>query len=419
MKRYLLFVIAILVHAHPVHAAGSLTLDEALATALQNHPRILEAKENLAGAEARAGRAAAGFYPQISMVNDWSKGRTFLTALEKVRSTEVTSTTLQLHQTIYDFGRTAGAVAAARSYRDAAGQEVTVSRLDLGLRVRVAFYQLLATEKQLAATRETVAAREAVYLQALEFFKEGLRARVDVARAEANLFAARTALIRAENGRELARVELANALGVASLGDLSPVEPARLQAALPNRGQAHQEALRSRGEMQQLAALASAAGAELKSAKGSYLPILSGSASYGYADRDFPPDGRVWGVGLNLTVPLFSGFSSPEQVREASAALNASAARQESLKLQIGKEVDSAWLGVNEAAARMVSAEKQVAAAEENRALAEGRYQEGVGSIIEVTDAQSLALEASTTRIQAQYDYYTALALLDRGMGRP
>ena len=419
MKRYLLFVIAILVHAHPVHAAGTLTLDEALAMALQKHPRVTEAKEHLAGAEARAGRASAGYYPQISLVSDWSKGRTFLTALEKVRSTEVDSTTLQLQQTIYDFGRTAGSVAAARSYRDAADKEVTLSRLDLGLRVRVAFYQLLAAGKQVIATGDTVAAREAVHLQALEFFKEGLRARVDVARAEANLFEARTALIRAENSRELARVELANAMGVASLGELAPVEPAPLQAALPDRGEARQEALGNRAEMQQLAALSSAAGAELKTARGSYLPILTGSASYGYADRDFPPGGRVWGIGLNLAVPLFSGFSSVEEVRDASAALNASSARRENLKLQIGKEVDSAWLGVGEAAARMVSTDKQVAAAEENRALAEGRYREGVGSIIEVTDAQSLALDARTTRIQAQYDYYTALALLDRSMGRP
>ena len=418
MKRHLTIALAILSYALPAHAATPLTLDQALAIALQKHPQITEAKENLAGAEARAGRAAAGYYPQISLVADWSKGRTFLTALERVRSVEVAGTTLQLKQTVYDFGRTAGTVAAARSYREVADQGVALSRLDLGLRVRIAFYHLLAAEQLVIATADTVTAREAVHLQALEFFKQGLRAKVDLARAEADLFAAKTALIRAENGRELARVELANALGVASLGEFAPVEPAPLTAALPDRGLSHREALQNRAEMRQLAHLSSAAGAELKTAKAGYLPILSGTANYGYADRDFPPDGRVWGVGLNLTVPLFSGFSSAEEVREANAALNANAARQENLKLRIGKEVDSAWLGVNEAAARIISTDKQVTAAEENRMLAEGRYQEGVGNIIEVTDAQSLALEARTVRIQAQYDYYAALALLDRSMGR-
>jgi len=266
---------------------------------------------------------------------------------------------------------------------------------------------------------DVVAAREAVHLQALEFFRLGLRAKVDVARAEANLFEEKTGLIRAENRLELARVDLANALGLASLGDLSPVEPPPLTAMLPGRDDAYGEALRNRSEMKQLASLSGAAGAELKAARSSFLPVISGVASYGYADRDFPPNGQVWGVGLTLTVPVFSGFASVEQVREATANQGAIAAQRENLQLQIAKEVDAARFGVQEAAARMVSTDKQSAAAEENRALAEGRYQEGVGSIIEVTDAQSLALSARTASIQARYDYYAALALLDRSLGRP
>ncbi|HEY6007791.1 MAG TPA: TolC family protein, partial [Geobacteraceae bacterium] len=135
-------------------------------------------------------------------------------------------------------------------------------------------------------------------------------------------------------------------------------------------------------------------------------------------DRDFPPTSSVWGVGLNLTIPIFSGFSSVEQVREANANMGAVEARTATIKLQIVKEVDSAWLGGNEAAARMISTEKEVAAANENQALAEGRYHEGVGSIIEVTDAQTQALDAQTANIQAVYDYFIALARLDRAVGK-
>jgi outer membrane protein len=417
MKRFVLLLIAIIVQTQPLYAAPYLTLDEALTTALKNHPQIVEAKETLSGAEARTGQALANYYPQISIAADWSRGRTFLTALENIKTTEVNTDALYLKQTIYDFGRTGGAVDAARSNRDAADKALTVTRQDLTLRVKSAFYLLLAAGKQVAATGETVQAREDVHRQALEFFNQGIRAKVDVARAEANLFAARTSLIRAENVREIARVELANAMGVASLGAYSQAEPASMAATLPDRGQAYRDALQNRAELQQLTALKSAAAANLKAAKGSYLPILSGTAAIGYADRDFPPTGNVWALGLNLTVPLFSGFSSVEQVREAAANINAIGARQDSFRLQIAKEVESAWLGVNEAAARIVSTEKEVAAAEENKSLAEGRYHEGVGNIIEVTDAQSLALDAQTARIQAQYDYYTAQARLDRTMG--
>ena len=213
-------------------------------------------------------------------------------------------------------------------------------------------------------------------------------------------------------------MELANAMGIASLGERSLAEPSAVLPPLPERSSLQQDAVRNRADLQQFTALKAAASGTFKSAKSSYLPIISGVASAGYADRDFPPSGTVWVVGLNLTVPLFSGFSSVEQVREAIATVNSIEARQNNLKLEITKEVESAWLGVNEASARMASTDKEVTAANESKFLAEGRYQEGVGSIIEVTDAQSQALDAQTSSIQARYDYYTALARLDRAIGK-
>ena len=418
MKTSVFVLLAFLVPTQILYAAPSLTLDEALTTALKNHPQIIEAKEILNGAEARTGQALATYYPQISVSVDWTRGQIFFPAQEIIKISETNTAALYLKQTIYDFGRTSGSVDASRGNREAADNALTVTRQDLTLRVRSAFYLLLATEKQVEAVRETVRSREEIFRQAQEFFNQGIRAKVDVARSEATLFAAKTSLIRAENNREIARVELANAMGMASLGERTLVEPSPPSLPLPGRSQSQQDAVRNRAELQQIAALKSAASGNLKSAKSSYLPILSGVASVGYADRDFPPTGNVWGVGLNLTVPLFSGFSSVEQVHEATATINSIEARQNNLKLQIIKEVESAWLGGNEAAARMVSTEKEVAAANENKALAEGRYQEGVGSIIEVTDAQSQALDAQTANIQAMYDYYTALARLDRAVGK-
>lgn len=419
MKRFALILLVLLMPTQPAYAESALTLDEALTTALKNHPQILEARENLNGAEAGAGQAMANYYPQISIAADWNRGSSYLTALQNIRTTEVNSTALYLKQTIYDFGRTSGAVDAARGNRDAADKTLRITRQDLTLRIKSAFYLLFASEKQVAAVRQTVKARAQVHGQALEFFNQGVRAKVDVVRAESNLFAAKSALIRAENNLEIARLELANSMGMASLEGRALEEPSPgTSPPLPERNLAQQEAIQNRAELKLLANQKTAANANLKTARGSYLPILSATASIGYADRDFPPAGNIWGVGLNLTMPLFTGFSSVEQVREANAAINAIAARQNSFRLQIIKESEAAWLGVNEASARMVSTAKEVAAANENQMLAEGRYQEGVGSIIEVTDAQSQSLDAQTAHIQAIYDYCTALARLDRAVGK-
>jgi len=401
-----------------VYAAEPMTLDEAVKTALKNHPQVVEAKANLQGAEARTGQALANYYPQINFAADWSKGEVFFPAQEKIMNSEVNTDALYLKQTIYDFGRTAGAVEAARGNRSAAAESLAITRQDISFRVRSAFYLLLAAEKQVVAVKETVQAKEAVFRQAREFYNQGIRAKVDVARAEANLYAAKTTLIRSENNRDIAKVELANALGIPSLDNRPLVEPLSMTVTVPERLQVQQDAIANRPELKRLAALESSAAASLKTANSGYLPILSGIASAGYSDKDFPPGGKVWVVGLNLTVPLFSGFSTVEQVKEAVALQSAVGAQQNNQRLQIIKEVESAWLGVGESSARMISTEKEVAAAEENRTLAEGRYQEGVGSIIEVTDAQSQALDAKTAQIQAGYDYHIALARLDRAVGK-
>ena len=135
-----------------------------------------------------------------------------------------------------------------RRSREAADKALAVTRQELALRVRSAFYLLLASEKQVVAVRETVTAREGVFRQAQEFFAQGIRAKVDVARAEANLYAARTSLIREENNREIARVEVANAMGLATMEDRSPVEPPPVAATLPERSQAQQDAVMEAGE---------------------------------------------------------------------------------------------------------------------------------------------------------------------------
>lgn len=417
-EAFKVLVLMTLLLAGRSYAAEPLTLDEAVATAVKNHPQAVEAREDLHGAEARTGQALANYYPQINIAADWSKGRSFLIQLESIKATEVHTDALYLKQTIYDFGRTAGAVAAARGNRAAAAEALYITRQDISFRVRSAYYLLLAAEKQVVAVRETVRLKEEVYRQAQEFFNQGIRPKVDVSRAEANLFAAGTTLIRAENNREIARVELANAIGIPSLEERALVEPVTASAAVPERSQVRREAFANRAELKRLDALKGAASANLKTARSGYLPTLSGTASVGYADRDFPPGGNVWGVGLNLTVPLFSGFSTVEQEKEAVASLRGVEARHNNQRLQIIKDVESAWLGVRETTARIASTDKEVAAAKENQALSMGRYQEGVGNIIEVTDAQSLALDAETAHIQAVYDYHTALARLDRAVGK-
>jgi len=96
MNRLALLLLTLLSTSQPLYAAAPLTVGEAVTAALKNHPQITETRENLNGAEARTIQALANYYPQVSIVADWSKGRSFLTPLESIRQTEVNSETLCL-----------------------------------------------------------------------------------------------------------------------------------------------------------------------------------------------------------------------------------------------------------------------------------------------------------------------------------
>jgi len=420
MKKTLLFLILPLFFADPAMATEPLTLAEALATADKNHPQIAEAAANLSATQARFGQAKASYWPQINLAADWNKGDTFLTALGGIKETEVAAASVVVRQNIYDFGRTAGATDAARGAKAAAAEGVSVSRQDVAFRVKGAWYLVLAAEKQVEASRQTVAAREGLSRQAGEFFRHGIRSRVEVARTEAALFAGKSLLIRAENNRDLARLELANAMGLDSLGDRPLAEPeANADPAPKDLASLREESLRNRGELKRLSSLKDAAAGSLRSARSGYLPSLSGTASYGEASQSMLPEDEVWAVGVNLTLPVFSGFATQEQVREADAAIQGVEAQQKNLRLQVAKEVESAWLGITEAQARLAASNKEAVAAQESQRLAMERYREGLGTMIEAVDAQAQALNAETARIQAGYDQRIARARLDRALGRP
>jgi outer membrane protein TolC len=419
MKKTIVFLLLSIILTAQAHATEPLTLAAALAIADKNHPQIEEAASNLAATEARLGQAKANYWPQINLAADWNKGDTFLTALGGIKETEVSTTSVVVRQNIYDFGRTAGATAAARGATAAAAEVVTLSRQDVAFRVKAAWYLALAAEKQVEASRKTVVAREGLSRQAEEFFRHGIRSKVEVARTEASLYAGKSLLIRAENNRNLARLELANAMGMTSLEDRPLAEPEINPAPAPqDLASLREEALHNRSELKRLASLKNAASGSLRSARSGYLPTLSGTATYGEAAQSMLPEGEVWALGVNLTLPIFSGFATKEQVHEANAAIRGVEAQQRNLQLQIAKEVESAWLGITEAQARFGASSKEMIAAQESQRLAMERYREGLGTMIEAVDAQAQALNAETAQIQSGYDQRIAEARLDRALGK-
>ncbi len=122
-------------------------------------------------------------------------------------------------------------------------------------------------------------------------------------------------------------------------------------------------------------------------------------------------------MGVGVTIPIFEGFLNVYSVQSAKAQIRATQANAEGLRQDISKEVDQGYLDLKAAWDVIRATTKALEAARENFRLAQGRYKVGVGSIIEVTDAQVQLFQADLRHVQAMYDYRTAEARLDKAIG--
>lgn len=409
-----------------------LTLDQAITFALRSHPSIVAARGTSRVQEARLGQVRADLFPQVDLTAAYRRATANFapssqagSSLNRIATGGTTNETfnnysagLSIQQRIFDFGQTGAALEAAREGLKARrfDEEATVENVVVN--VKVAYFGLLGERHLVRVNEETVRQFEQHLLRAEGFFKIGTRPKFDVTKAEVDLTNAQLNLIRAKNAAEVARVTLANAIGLPDrpIGELEELLDFRKVEITEE--EALGEALQRRPEILSLMASRRAGEASVRQAARSFFPVLSGIADYTYRGQEFPLIWN-WDVGLNLTFPLFSGYLLKSQLAEARANLTTIEANQESLRQGILLEVRQSYLNLQEAGERVRLSALVVRQAEENLALANGRFQAGIGNSVERTDAQVLLTNARTQQIQALYDYKVDEAHLEKAMGRP
>jgi outer membrane protein TolC len=142
---------------------------------------------------------------------------------------------------------------------------------------------------------------------------------------------------------------------------------------------------------------------------------ISGRYEWGYTDwtrRD-----PSWDVALSLSWTLFDGYATQADITSARASLSRSEAQLQAVLDQVGLDVASALAEVERARERVTATAKSVAAAEARLEAAQGKYQQGVGILLEVTDARDDLTGAQADQVEADYDYRTALVGLQRVLG--
>jgi len=420
-----------------------LTLEDAVQIGLENHPRIKSANERIGSSEALLGQQKAGYYPTVNLNNRYQTSQ----SSPDDPASESFSSQANFNMILYNFGKREGSVQAARESLNATKQDYTTTTQDIVLSIKQAYYVYLGTQEVVRVRRETVRSRDLLVRQARGFYEVGTRARIDVARAEANLFSAQADLIAAENNVKIAWVTLRNAMGSPRLPE-QPVAPDSPEVEFSmNLAGARNVAFDSRSELKSFDAQRRAADQLVAVARRGHLPDILFDASYGRRhDSDISVNGAclervdlgsgsvcvksandrrlntfplkpAWSVGVSLIIPIFDGFRTTNRVQEALHNYYNIRAQEEDRRQQIALDVEQSYLRVVELQERINATDSAAKAAKENLELALGRYQVGVGSIIEVTDAETLYTDAQTTYIRTIYDYKIADAQLARAMG--
>ncbi len=404
--------------ASPNPAPGATwTIDQVADIAVRNHPLVRQSDAQTAAAMARKGQAQSGWYPTVNLSAGYNRTRTF--SAQNEQSTTVPNEFVQgdLSIILTDFGRTRALVNRSDALVSAAREDGTTVREDIGYTAKLAAINVLRAVRSLDVKRETLRQRESLLKQAQAYFEAGIRAKIDVARAEANLYDARAQVSQAVNDLRVARITLLNRMGIPGPADFllsDTLASEKMPGALPEwlaEAEKNRPELKSNRERERAAAHA------VRFARGGYLPTLTGAAGYGYAAEEMPLDPN-YTLGVTLSYPLFSGFLTREQVKEAEASLSSVRHELADAQGRVYLEVERAAYGVSEAAERIDARNKEREASEENLRLATARYEVGAGDIIEMIDAQVQMAQADTAAIDAQFDYSVSMATLRRAIGR-
>ena len=433
MKRtiLLLFIMTFsfvpVVHAEETIGKGELlTLERAVQIGLKRHPNVLAGQGSVAVSEAKKGQAQAGYWPtldatagygRVKSASGSSVSSSVSSGFSSAHSFEQYSAGAAAKQTIFDFGRTGTNVEIQKQNVEASRSDLLNTEEQIILNVKQAYYNLLRTKRNRAVADETVNQFRQHLEQAKAFYEVGTKPKFDVTKAEVDLSNAKLNLIIAENAVRLAMVSLNNAMGVPEAPEYAIEDSLSFAKYVVSLEDAVKKAYENRPELKALTARRIAAEKAVYVAKTGYFPTLAGSASWSWSgERPDTRDGG-WNAGVALSIPIFSGFLTRNQVLEAKANLSILAANEEALRQNVLLEVQQDYLSLNESEERIVTAELTVRQAKENHEIATGRYAAGVGNPIEVTDAEVALSNAKAAHIQALYDYKVAAASLEKAMG--
>lgn len=394
-----------------------LTLKECIGIALVKHPDILSAKLSTGAYKDRITQAWAAFFPDLSAGIDYNRYHSKHGDYSYGYGSQYIPN-LSAGLMLFDFGKTKTSADIAKTYYEASQFDLESSINEVIYAVKNAYYNLLFAQKQIDVYKNTIEDFELQLRVAKKYFEIGKKPQIDVTMAEYNLGNAKLNLVKATNTLEVAKVTLANTLGLPAFANFELADSLPTFEYDTDLETLMLDAFTIRPDLLSQEKSVEAAYLNMRSAKRNYTPNLVANGTY-YRGKSDKTDESNFQVGVDLT---YSGLNLMQIKKEndiAKKEYERALADYERAKQNVYLDVKQAYINLSNTKNTVKQAEMNVAQAKEQNYHATGRYNAGYGDAMELKDAENTYLSAQLEYYQALLEYNTEAANIERLVGRP
>lgn len=400
-------------------------LPELLEIGICNNPLLNKGYMQLKVSESSYGIAKSEYLPSVSVEGSLSKTYSSVEQSSSVEN-DPYSANIALSWLIYDFGGRSARLEREKKYLDAAGFQYNALLKDTLLNINNAYFELLGAEEILKSAKTSEASFKKSYEESSKRYELGLVSLSDKLLAKTSYEESRLEVVRAENQVKTSQGKLALLLNVSPQTKFNLLKPkndkdlTKLEMGDMSISKMIETALSLRPEIQQSQKEVEAAVANVKAQKASALPKISFLAKTGINDNWRQDNLYQYSssVGVNLSVPLFTGFSDTYKIKEAEYQKEQALFSKEDVYETVKNEVWNAYHDYKTAVSSYDISKKALESAKENERVAFASYQVGKGDILNLLTAGSQLSTARKEVIVAYYSVLTSKAKLYRAIGR-
>jgi outer membrane protein TolC len=407
--------------------------------ALAQNPQGIVADAEVDVSAARVGQAKSGFLPQITASSSFTHTEfddvgfgsggpfepiltlitdIFLGDFDVAPPNDFRVDKLELNQTIYAGGQIRAGLEASRYLQQSEEWRRESTLQEIEFNAKQAFYDALATQALVRVAEASISTFERQLYDAEQMFNVGRMSKYAVESSRTELSARVAGRVEARNAERLA---LANLRRVLALPQDTPIvlesELEWLPIAL-NVNELNEYAAGHTPALLAIDEAISAAGQDIRRAKGQFMPRVGANAQYQHSDNGGLTQPNGWTLSIGAELDLYAGGRKKHEVREARARLESIEAQREDLRYSIELGVKQAVIQIRDSMARIQSEVTTLGFARRTLSLAELRFSEGLGTTSQTLDADLALTNAETSMVRALRDYAVANAVLERAIGR-